>query len=488
MPDVFEFSAQVDRPTVPADAEAELKLHLEVQSVPGLVIPPTKAMTTNICLVFDCSGSMAGAKREAAIEAAKMIVDTVSEQHRLSLVGFATNAKVMVGNAQPSKQGKDAVKAKIDKGIRGFPRGTTNLAAGLTKATAVLEKQKADARVMIILSDGGADSEKKAQAAGAVATQARIQLFAVGIGDDYDADSLLKLVTPSNGAMFGESDLERVKATFEMLIGRIGSFVGTNAALELKLGPGIKPGTAYKSSPDQAVIGKLSAKLHVGNVEKDQKYGFVVTMTAPARGAGRFELMRATLHFDAPAFGQKAQKLERVLALEYVRGAGTQQNAQVVAAYRAVEFVELADAFANAHRRGDTAAAVAALQGLIKRAEALGDAEAKVFYADVLEELHERGRISQERLNALVLGGTQLMRKKKPGPKLYDVVLVEPGKELITVIRELRRITGRELRQVADLVNAAPRTIRVLPLAEARELKKELAGLGAKIDVRVRAG
>src|SRR5256885_14864836 len=96
MPDVFQFETNLDYPTISVEVQSELKLHLKFESRPGLVVPPAggaKAMTTNICLVFDCSGSMAGKKRETAIEAAKMIVDTVHERHRLSLVGLSPKAR-----------------------------------------------------------------------------------------------------------------------------------------------------------------------------------------------------------------------------------------------------------------------------------------------------------------------------------------------------------------------------------------------------------
>src|SRR5262245_43915606 len=102
MPDIFSFAAWPELSTLPAESETLVKVLLKLSSLPGLQVPSTaKAMTTNLCLVFDCSGSMAGRKREAAIEAAKMIVDTVHERHRLSLVGFATRARVLVDNAQP---------------------------------------------------------------------------------------------------------------------------------------------------------------------------------------------------------------------------------------------------------------------------------------------------------------------------------------------------------------------------------------------------
>src|SRR5438309_1227236 len=137
MPAVFKFEATLDQPTVPASVETDLKLYVRLESLPDLVVPAAdaaKAMTTNICLVFDCSGSMAGKKRDAAIDAAKMIVDTIHERHRLSLVGFASKAKILVDNAQPNREGKDAIKKKIDDAIRAFPRGTTTLAEGLKKA------------------------------------------------------------------------------------------------------------------------------------------------------------------------------------------------------------------------------------------------------------------------------------------------------------------------------------------------------------------
>jgi ribosomal protein L7/L12 len=486
MPEVFSFEALLDRPCVAAGAEAEVKLLLELESLPGITAanaPASRAMTSNICLVFDCSGSMAGEKRDSAIEAAKLIVDVVHQRHRLSLVGFSSKARVLVDNVQPTPAAKDEVKQQIDRKIRTFPRGTTNLGDALTLAGAVLAKHPADSRVLIVLSDGGADSPRKALNAGHSATAAGVQLFAVGIGAEYEADALLKLVTPSNGAVFGETDLERVKATFEVLIGRIESFVATNASLELTLGEKVRAGTAYKTSPEQAVIGKLDRRLHVGNIERGQRYGFLVALTAPARAAGKLELLRATLSYDAPPLGLKAQRVERRVELSYARAAGA-VNERVRDAFQAVQFLELAGGLAEAQRNREKTASKRLLEQLIQRADALGDASAKAFYEDLLEELTERGKIAQDRLNALVLGTSAPPRKRKKGTPLYDVVLVDAGKALIPVVRELRRLTGKELSEVGALVKRVPATVHVLPLLDARALKKELEELGARVSVK----
>src|SRR3954468_114490 len=86
---VLELRVSVDPKAVAASTQSELKCLFEIQSSSGFS-GAAGAMRTNVCLVFDCSGSMVDKKRETAIGAAKRIVDTIHEQHRISLVGFAS--------------------------------------------------------------------------------------------------------------------------------------------------------------------------------------------------------------------------------------------------------------------------------------------------------------------------------------------------------------------------------------------------------------
>jgi len=491
---LFNFEAKLDRPAVPAKVETEVKLHLALQSRPGLQLPAASgrdAMVTNICLVFDCSGSMAGQKRETAIEAAKQIVDTVHERHRLSLIGFATEAELLVDNARPTRDGKEAIKRNIEDRIRGFPRGTTNLGAALALANKAVSKQKADAKVLIVLSDGGADNAKKAQAAGLAATSDGAQIFAVGIGADYDAEELLGLVTPSNGAVLGEGDLERIKTTFEVLIGRIESFVATNASLQLALGAGVEAGSAYKVSPEQAALGKLKPdakrqlRLPAGNLEKDRGYGFLLAVTVPPRAAGTIELAHVTLVYDVPSQQLKGQRQELKVPLEYTAKSQMSMNAEVLAAFRGVQLVELAEELAAAQRKKDATGSRKVLEQLVRRADELGDADVKAFYEDLLLDLGEVGKLSQDQINAVVLGTTAARKRaKKAGPQLYDVVLVDPGKQPIVLLRELRGSTGLELAKLGRILKAVPWSLKVLPLAEARALKKQMVSLGARAEVR----
>jgi ribosomal protein L7/L12 len=68
---------------------------------------------------------------------------------------------------------------------------------------------------------------------------------------------------------------------------------------------------------------------------------------------------------------------------------------------------------------------------------------------------------------------------------VYDLVLDHPGVHLIAVIRQLRDVTGLDLRDVKLLVDDCPRTIASgLPRADAKALRARLESAGARVSLR----
>src|SRR5262249_11357469 len=122
---VLQLEGSLDQPTIPPDVATELRCYLKVRGADALPAA-TRALVANICLVLDCSGSMAGEKAEAAVDAAKRIVDVVDERHRISLVGFALSSRIIVDNAQATPSGRDAIKARVDR-LRQMIGGNTFL-------------------------------------------------------------------------------------------------------------------------------------------------------------------------------------------------------------------------------------------------------------------------------------------------------------------------------------------------------------------------
>jgi hypothetical protein len=372
-------------------------------------------LTSSICLLCDCSASMLqDDKLNGAIECAKLIVDMVSEGQRVSLVAFQSRVRVLVDDVEATDSGKDRIKQQIDE-IRGMAGGSTNMTDGIKNAMSVLSRSKADAKVMIILSDGEADFPATAEKAALEATGKHIQIFAVGVGSQYMAEDLLRLVTPSNGTVFGSTEVEKLKSTFEKLISRIENFVATNTELAVTFHKDAQVGLGYKTSPEQAFLGNLkpSAKhavtFNVGNIERDKAYSFLFLVTVPQGDSGQeMEVCKVNLRFDIPSANVLGATLEKNTTVSYTndRRATEELNGEVMEVFRRAGVTQLAERFVEACKRNDAEQTAKYLKILIRRYEEIGDSQMKNHYEGLLQDFKDSGTITNEMLNASVVAST----------------------------------------------------------------------------------
>ena len=67
----------------------------------------------------------------------------------------------------------------------------------------------------------------------------------------------------------------------------------------------------------------------------------------------------------------------------------------------------------------------------------------------------------------------------------FDVELKETGAQKIAVIKVVREVTGLGLKEAKDLVDGAPKTVKMgLAKSEAEEIKSKLEAAGAKADIK----
>lgn len=67
----------------------------------------------------------------------------------------------------------------------------------------------------------------------------------------------------------------------------------------------------------------------------------------------------------------------------------------------------------------------------------------------------------------------------------FDVVLKEAGQQKIQVIKVIREITGKGLKEAKDLVDSAPQVVKEgIKKEEAEELKKKLEEAGAIVELK----
>ncbi len=67
----------------------------------------------------------------------------------------------------------------------------------------------------------------------------------------------------------------------------------------------------------------------------------------------------------------------------------------------------------------------------------------------------------------------------------FDVVMTSFGGNKISVIKEVRAITGLGLKEAKDLVESAPKAIKeAVPEAEANDIKEKLEAAGATVEIK----
>ncbi|HEY0987162.1 MAG TPA: vWA domain-containing protein [Kofleriaceae bacterium] len=497
---VLQLEGSLDQTTIPLDVATELRCYLKVRAAEALG-PATNALVANICLVLDCSGSMAGEKAEAAVEAANRIVDIVDERHRISLVGFALSSRIIVDNAQATPIGRDAIKAKVDR-LRQMIGGNTFLGSGIRTGADLVQRFAADATIIVVLSDGAADDQPEALAQALRARELGIQLFAVGIGDDYEADHLRQLVTPSSGAVLAPGHVQQLAATFSELIARVESFVATNAQLVVRLGERVRARHLYRTLPPPAFVGDVSAAparevdIRVGNVERAQTHAFLLAMIVSPRVDPALEVARATLTFDVPALGLRGQQQEIALHVALGPDAPPRQrpeNAEISGAYRRAQIARLVDELADAQRRGAKDECLDRIDLLIRLSDEQGDDRARASYEQLRESITGDRAIAQKTLNELVIASTEHRPVAADAStvikQLYDVVLVAPGDAPILLLRALREATGKSLRELNELIAMTPVALQeALPRRDAEALVAQIdaSGTGAVLKVRKR--
>jgi hypothetical protein len=396
---MIELRCTLDRPRIRSEVATEVGCQLELRpSEETTAVAGTTALATNLCLVLDCSASMLGAKVDAAIAAAKLIVNTIDARHRISVVGFATSHWVVVDNASPTQTGRDAINAKIEK-LRSMIKGSTNLGEGIRHGITMVQRQQADAGVLVVLTDGVADSQADAIAAGSEANAAGVQVFAVGIGEALRADDLLEIVAPSGGSLLGERAADRLEAAFAELLKRIESFVATRVQLTVSPAAGVTLGAIYKTSPERMFVGDNVDRVVVGNLERGLVYAFHVGLTPPTGGAGEVEVARVTLRYDIPSRRLRSAMTEVPIVVTYDSRADI-VNPEVVRAQARAQLAVLVGQLAHAEERGDRARSAELLALLADRSAAQGDTR----LTSALRGLSSP--IPQAELNALMLAAT----------------------------------------------------------------------------------
>jgi len=490
---ILKLSARLDRAELPADL-AGSELNCLVNIVPNIATSDEGELSSSagICLIFDCSYSMMGTKFDLALNTAKMIVDILHERHKLSLLAFHTTCSTVFKNAVPTEGKKESIKKQIEK-LQTYLGGSTNMAAGIRRGVKVLSESDADANIMVILSDGKPDSSEKAQKEAIKASEAGIQLFAVGIGDSYNANQLLQLVSPSNGAVFGDSEENKISEIFYDIIHRIDRIIATNVKLGLSFDERIELKQAFKIRPERSMYDSSNfsnavdnVELRLGNIGDNRIHEILLRLEAGRANAGENDTLKIRLQYDTYYHGEKStQEQEIILTLSYTQddtptsGAGK----KLKDAIRSATIVQLGDELMQACSDGDKYRALEIIDRLEQYADIENNEVLQQQLANVKNKIQKKKNLSDKDINDFLLAITVA----SPKAQQFDLILVDPGAETIRLVREIRYATDTALRRIVDMIQRKNSVVTVFKSKSAAEkLQQRLGNIGAKTKINAR--
>ena len=209
--------------------DGSLLVTLALTAAPDIVQNPT-----DIVLILDRSGSMAGTPLAAMKEGAKTFIDIIDEAtdsskdgqigggSRIGIVSFATEARV---DAQLITS-VDTLKNAVDSLTAG---GSTNHAQAFAKATELFSPPSGNAKVMVMFTDGNTTIGAPPAPVAAAAKAQGIVIYCIGLigSDGLDIDALNTWATDPDATHVAvtpdAADLEELFAELAANISKTGA-------------------------------------------------------------------------------------------------------------------------------------------------------------------------------------------------------------------------------------------------------------------------
>ena len=159
-----------------------------------------------VVILLDRSGSMRGSKLEAAKTATLAALAALDPTDTVAIVAFDSETFVLVRPQSAANKSIAKQLARFDSG------GGTNLYIPLREAKDILHDIKADAKHVIMLSDGDAPSDGISELE-AEMVKAKITISTIGLTDADDP--LLEAIATDGGGRYHQvGDLRRLTTVF----------------------------------------------------------------------------------------------------------------------------------------------------------------------------------------------------------------------------------------------------------------------------------
>lgn len=254
----------------------------------------------DVVLVIDTSGSMSGDKIQNARMAAASFIESLTEGDIVSLYAFSD----AVTELAPPTTVNSATRAAMLQRVQGlFAAGGTNLHDGLMAARMAAEQAPAThpVRRVVMISDGratvGRTSAEDIANVAAGATENGTQVTAIGVGLDYDENTLGRMAVRSAGRLYHLEMPQQMSTILHSELDLLGQTVAANAYIEITPEDGVVlEGTEAVRLDHQGA----TLRIPLGSLYSQQHREVLLRARIPTTSLGARSLGTARLVYEDP--------------------------------------------------------------------------------------------------------------------------------------------------------------------------------------------
>ncbi len=211
---------------------------------PPVTMADNQAISKDVIIVLDQSGSMFGDKWDQARNAAEFVLKKLNPTDRFNVVLFSTGWRVFSNNMESPDQSQAAI-----DWVRGQEAvGGTDINGALTTALDMADKERPT--TVLFMTDGlateGTTDSAQILANLKAAARPNVRVFSFGVGDDVDTQLLDSIVRDQHGTGTYVRPTERIDEEVASLYNKISAPVLTNITLETG---GLNTGDVYPTTP-----------------------------------------------------------------------------------------------------------------------------------------------------------------------------------------------------------------------------------------------
>lgn len=399
------------RVVVGADGETWVGVWVDA---PNVVAMPRARAPMAVSLVVDTSGSMAGDKIQNAQMAASSLLESLSDGDVVSIYGFSNAVTEIAPPTVMNAATRGMLMQRVSLLVAG---GGTNLYGGMQLAVQRMAQAPAShpVRRIFVISDGranvGLSDPGSLGNLAAGATEWSTQVTAIGVGYDYDPQTLNAMVVRSAGRLHHLGAPHQMASILEQELSLMARSVALSAHIEVVPSPGV---IILGGATTGATVVDGRLRFPLGSLYAGQRREILFRVRMDTAHTGARTLATARLVYQAPddrAAHTQATQIRYEVTRDRAAASATPiprvaamvaQHDASVAQRRAADLMQQGQAEAAARTLETARAQLAAgartyafedeaVSGeLLRRAESVGGDAARARSAGSAEEMRQR--------------------------------------------------------------------------------------------------